>query len=83
MSSAQNVRRDILDEVLPYAIEDPRIIVLVCDMGFGVDHRTGRLIMVSVIDNLVKGAAGQAVQNMNVMLGLPQETGLQWPPYPL
>lgn len=54
-----------------------------CDMGFGIDHRTNRLIMVSVIDNLVKGAAGQAVQNMNVMLGWPQETGLLAPPLPL
>ncbi|MDD4859194.1 MAG: N-acetyl-gamma-glutamyl-phosphate reductase [Dehalococcoidales bacterium] len=42
-----------------------------------IDHRTGRLIVVSCIDNLVKGAAGQAVQNMNLMLGLPETTGLQ------
>ena len=54
-----------------------------CDIGLSVDRRTGRLIIVSVIDNLVKGAAGQAVQNMNVMMGLPQETGLLTPPYPL
>lgn len=37
----------------------------------------------SVIDNLVKGAAGQAVQNMNLMLGLEEVTGLNTPPYPL
>ena len=42
-----------------------------------VDSRTGRLIVVSVIDNLVKGAAGEAVQNMNLMLGLPETTGLE------
>jgi len=42
-----------------------------------IDHRTGRLIVISCIDNLVKGAAGQAVQNMNLMLGLPETTGLQ------
>ncbi|MFC2032963.1 N-acetyl-gamma-glutamyl-phosphate reductase [Chloroflexota bacterium] len=42
-----------------------------------LDHRTGRLIVISCIDNLVKGAAGQAVQNMNLMLGLPEVTGLQ------
>ena len=41
-----------------------------------IDHRTGRLIVVSAIDNLVKGAAGQAIQNMNLMLGLPEATGL-------
>ena len=48
-----------------------------------VDARTGRLVIVSCIDNLVKGAAGQAVQCANLMLGLPEETGLplrtEWP----
>jgi len=42
-----------------------------------LDHRTGKLIVISCIDNLVKGAAGQAVQNMNLMLGLPETTGLE------
>ncbi len=42
-----------------------------------IDHRTGRLIVLSCLDNLVKGAAGQAVQNMNLMLGLPETTGLE------
>jgi N-acetyl-gamma-glutamyl-phosphate reductase len=42
-----------------------------------VDPRTERLVVVSVIDNLVKGAAGQAVQNMNAMLGLPETAGLE------
>jgi N-acetyl-gamma-glutamyl-phosphate reductase len=42
-----------------------------------VDTRTGRLIVISCIDNLVKGAAGQAIQNMNLMLGLPETTGLE------
>ena len=42
-----------------------------------IDQRTGRLIVISSIDNLVKGAAGQAIQNMNVMLGLPETTGLE------
>ena len=42
-----------------------------------IDDRTGRLIVVSAIDNLVKGAAGQAIQNMNLMLGLPETTGLE------
>ncbi len=42
-----------------------------------IDHRTGRLIIISCIDNLVKGAAGQAIQNMNLMLGLPETTGLE------
>jgi len=42
-----------------------------------IDHRTGRLIVISCLDNLVKGAAGQAVQNMNLMLGLPEVAGLE------
>jgi N-acetyl-gamma-glutamyl-phosphate reductase len=46
-----------------------------CDIGWRVDE-SGRAVLVSAIDNLVKGAAGQAVQNMNAMLGLPDEAGL-------
>jgi N-acetyl-gamma-glutamyl-phosphate reductase len=46
-----------------------------CDIGWRVDA-SGRAVVVSVIDNLLKGASGQAVQNMNVMLGLDQATGL-------
>ncbi len=42
-----------------------------------VDLRTGRLIVISCLDNLVKGGAGQAIQNMNLMLGFPEETGLE------
>jgi len=42
-----------------------------------IDQRTGRLIVISAIDNLVKGAAGQAVQNMNLMLGFPETAGLE------
>jgi len=55
-----------------------------CDIGLQIDERTGRLIVVSVIDNLVKGAAGQAIQNMNLLCGLPETTGLRQlcPAYP-
>ncbi len=48
-----------------------------CHIHPAIDHRTGRLIAISAIDNLVKGAAGQAVQNMNLMLGLLETTGLE------
>jgi len=48
-----------------------------CDIGVTVDQRTGRVIIVSAIDNLVKGAAGQAVQNMNLMCGFPEALGLE------
>ncbi|KPK00253.1 MAG: N-acetyl-gamma-glutamyl-phosphate reductase [Desulfobacterales bacterium SG8_35] len=47
-----------------------------CDIGFKSDNRTGRIIVISAIDNLVKGAAGQAVQNMNLMCDLPETKGL-------
>ncbi len=47
-----------------------------CDIGFKYDRRTGRIIILSAIDNLVKGAAGQAVQNMNLICGFPEELGL-------
>jgi N-acetyl-gamma-glutamyl-phosphate reductase len=46
------------------------------DVNVRVDARTGRVIMMGAMDNLVKGAAGQAVQNMNLMFGLPEDTGL-------
>ncbi len=48
-----------------------------CHMALRLDERTGRVILVSAIDNLVKGAAGQAIQNMNIMCGWPEETGLK------
>ena len=47
-----------------------------CDISLHVDSRTNRAIVVSTIDNMVKGAAGQAVQNMNLLFGLPEDTGL-------
>ena len=46
------------------------------DIGFKIDNRTNRIVMMGAIDNLVKGAAGQAVQNMNIMFGLEENTGL-------
>lgn len=51
-----------------------------CDVGLALDERTNRVIALAAIDNLVKGAAGQAVQNMNLMLSLPETTGLRIPP---
>jgi N-acetyl-gamma-glutamyl-phosphate reductase len=51
-----------------------------CDLHVNFDERTNRIIIVSVIDNLVKGAAGQAVQNMNLMLGLNEKQGLNQVP---
>ena len=47
-----------------------------CDIGFTIDERVGKIKIVSVIDNLLKGAAGQAVQNMNIMSGFSETCGL-------
>jgi N-acetyl-gamma-glutamyl-phosphate reductase len=47
-----------------------------CDLGWRIDEATGRFVLVSVLDNLLKGAASQAVQNFNLMCGLDERTGL-------
>ena len=47
-----------------------------CDIGMRFDARTGTLIVITAIDNLVRGAAGQAVHNMNLMMGFPEDTAL-------
>ena len=49
-----------------------------CDIGLTVDHRTNRVIVIGAIDNLIKGAAGQAVQNMNLMFDLDEKTGIDF-----
>lgn len=54
-----------------------------CDFGLYLDEKTGQLIIISVIDNLLKGAAGQAVQNMNIMFGLEDRIGLDFIQSPL
>lgn len=50
------------------------------DVNFVIDERTGRIILMGALDNLVKGAAGQAVQNMNLLFGLPESEGLELVP---
>lgn len=52
-----------------------------CDIGFAIDKRTNRVIVVTAIDNIVKGAAGQAVHNMNLMCGIEETTGLEGAPF--
>ncbi len=51
-----------------------------CDISLYIDTRTGTLIVISAIDNMVKGAAGQAIQNMNIVFGLDETTGLKMIP---
>ncbi len=50
-----------------------------CQIGFEVDERTDRVVIVSALDNLMKGAAGQAIQGLNIMMGLEETTGLEAP----
>ncbi|MHC1625517.1 MAG: N-acetyl-gamma-glutamyl-phosphate reductase [Methermicoccaceae archaeon] len=50
-----------------------------CDIGLEVEEDSGRIVVVSAIDNLVKGASGQAIQNMNLMMSLPEAEGLMMP----
>ena len=52
-----------------------------CDIGIRLDKRTGRVVIISAIDNLVKGASGQAVQNMNIMYGFPEDIALKGLPF--
>jgi N-acetyl-gamma-glutamyl-phosphate reductase len=54
-----------------------------CDIGFVIEKTGRRIILMSAIDNLVKGASGQAVQNMNIMMGLDETRGLSMFPFPL
>ena len=49
-----------------------------CDIGFTIDERVNKIKVISVIDNLLKGAAGQAVQNMNIMSGFPETEGINF-----
>lgn len=73
--------RLVADRSGPNRFPDPRVLVGSnhADVGFAVDERSGRIIALSAIDNLVKGAAGSAVQSMNVALGRSETEGLWFP----
>ena len=64
-----------------YRYPEPKILAgsNLCDVGFEVDPQSGRLVVLSALDNLVKGGAGNGVQAMNCMLGLDETTGLHFP----
>ncbi len=99
LSLIKNVSTKEVEEVLarsyqgePFVkiVKEPRLPELkwvvgtnCCQIGVRVDQRTNQLVVVSVIDNMVKGASGQAVQNMNLACDLPETMGLQqWPVFP-
>ena len=64
-----------------HRLPDPKILAgsNYADIGFDLDERSGRIVAFSAIDNLMKGAAGTAVQCMDIVLGLPETTGLTFP----
>ena len=51
-----------------------------CEISLHIDRRTGMFIATSAIDNMIKGSVGQAVQNMNIVMGLDEKTGLDYIP---
>ncbi len=63
-----------------YRYPEPKILqgTNFCDIGFELDQKTNRLVVIGAIDNLVKGTAGQAVQAMNIMCGFPETMGLEF-----
>lgn len=65
-----------------YRYPDPKLVVgsNFVDLGFAVDHHVNRIVAIGAIDNLIKGAAGNAVQCMNIMMGFNESTGLMTPP---
>ncbi len=64
-----------------YRFPEPKLLqgTNYCDIGFAVDTRSNRLIIIGAVDNLVKGTSGNAVQCMNIMYGFPETTGLTFP----
>jgi len=78
----ENFVRLIRDKNGLYKFPDPKFLVgsNFCDIGFDLDEDNNRLVAISASDNLMKGAAGSAVQNMNVMCGFDEMAGLRYTP---
>ena len=74
--------RLVRDKHGPFRLPDPKLVVgsNFCDIGFEIEERTGRLVALSATDNLIKGAAGNAIQSMNLMLGFDEKTGIAMAP---
>ena len=66
-----------------FRLPDPKIIIGTnyCDVGFQLDSHMNRIVILCAIDNLIKGAAGNAIQCMNLMCGFPEIAGLEFPGY--
>ncbi len=74
--------RLVRDKKGPFRLPDPKIVIgsNFCDVGFELEVRTGRIIALGATDNLIKGAAGNALQSMNLMMGFDEKTGLNYAP---
>ena len=74
--------RLIRDKTGIYKFPDPKFVIAsnFCDVGFDLDEENNRIVAMSASDNLMKGAAGSAVQNLNVMVGFDEMTGLRYTP---
>ena len=74
--------RIVRDKKGPFRLPDPKIVIgsNFCDVGFEQEGRTGRVVALGATDNLIKGAAGNAIQSMNLMLGLDERAGLNYAP---
>jgi [amino group carrier protein]-6-phospho-L-2-aminoadipate/5-phospho-L-glutamate reductase len=74
--------RLVRDKQGPFRLPDPKLVIgsNFCDIGFEIEERTGRIVALSATDNLIKGAAGNAIQSMNLMLGFDEKTGLGMAP---
>jgi N-acetyl-gamma-glutamyl-phosphate/LysW-gamma-L-alpha-aminoadipyl-6-phosphate reductase len=74
--------RLVRDKKGPFRLPDPKIVVgsNFCDVGFELEGRTRRIVAIGATDNLIKGAAGNAIQVMNLMLGLDEKSGLNYAP---
>jgi len=66
-----------------FRLPDPKLIIGTnyCDVGFQIDEHLNRIVVLCALDNLVKGAAGNAIQCMNIMYGFPETSGLEFPGY--
>lgn len=73
--------RIVKDKTGVYRVPEPKILAgsNYADVGFELDEKTGRIVSICAIDNLMKGAAGSAVQSMNVMCGFEENAGLEFP----
>ena len=74
--------RLVRDKQGPFRLPDPKLVVgsNFCDIGFEIEERTGRVVALSATDNLIKGAAGNAIQSMNLMLGFDEKMGIAMAP---